>query len=63
MEHDREGIACKLLRNWRSTFVVGVTFGLAIAIDLTAGVLAGCLVSILFDLERNMSAGNAIELS
>jgi sulfate permease, SulP family len=52
-----------LFRNWRSAFVVGVTFGLTIAIDLTAGVFAGCLVSILFGLERKMSARNAKDSS
>ncbi len=37
-----------LLRNWRSALVLGVTFGLTIVVNLTAGILAERLASILF---------------
>lgn len=41
-----------ILRHWQSALVLAVTFGLTVAFNLTAGILAGCLVSVLFYLKR-----------
>jgi SulP family sulfate permease len=37
-----------LLGNWRAAVVLLATFGLTLARDLTAGILAGCLLAALF---------------
>jgi hypothetical protein len=41
-----KGLLVALLRNWRSALVLMITFGLTVAINLTTGILAGCLASI-----------------
>ncbi len=48
-----------LLRNWRSALVLAVTFGLTVAINLTAGIFAGCLASIVLQWKKPASASDA----
>lgn len=54
-----KGLLIALMRNWRSALVLGVTFGLTVAIDLTAGILAGCLASIVLGSGKVASASDA----
>ena len=42
----------RLLKTWRPAAVALVTFGLTLARDLTAGIVAGCVVAALFALLR-----------
>ncbi|MCC7268325.1 MAG: SulP family inorganic anion transporter [Caulobacteraceae bacterium] len=42
----------RLLRDWRSAVVLLATFGVTLAHDLTAGILAGCALAALFALMR-----------
>jgi SulP family sulfate permease len=42
----------RLLKQWRPAAVVLVTFGVTLARDLTAGIVAGCLLAALFALLR-----------
>jgi SulP family sulfate permease len=51
-----KGLLVGLLRNWRSALVLGVTFGLTMVVNLTIGILAGCLVSIVLQSEKKASA-------
>ena len=53
-----KGLVLALLRNWRSALVLAVTFGLTLAINLTAGILAGCLVSIVLQWKKPASASD-----
>jgi SulP family sulfate permease len=57
-----KGLIVALLRNWRSALVLGITFGLTVMINLTAGILVGCLASIVLDLERRLFAGSAAKI-
>ena len=50
-----------LLRNWRSALVLGVTFGLTVMINLTAGILAGCLASVVLQSNQLSLASDAPE--
>ena len=42
----------RLLKDWRTAAVLLATFGLTLARDLTAGIIAGCLVAVAFALMR-----------
>jgi SulP family sulfate permease len=42
----------RLLRDWRTAAVLLATFGLTLIHDLTAGIIAGCLLAALFALAR-----------
>ena len=53
-----KGLVLALLRNWRSALVLAVTFGLTLAINLTAGILAGCLASIVLQWKKPASASD-----
>jgi SulP family sulfate permease len=39
-----------LLRDWRSAVVLVATFGLTLIVNLTAGIVAGCLLAAIFAL-------------
>ncbi len=54
-----KGLIVTLLRNWRSALVLTVTFGLTVAINLTAGILAGCLASIVLQWKKPAPASNS----
>lgn len=56
-----KGPLVALLRNWRSALVLMVTFGLTVAINLTIGILAGCLASIVLQWKKPRSASDAFE--
>jgi sulfate permease, SulP family len=51
----------ELLRHWRSGLVVATTFGLTVAVDLTSGILAGCVASILF-IRRAKTSDNGSQI-
>jgi SulP family sulfate permease len=42
----------RLLRNWRSAALLIATFGLTLVEDLTAGIVAGCLLAAAFALVK-----------
>ncbi len=42
----------RLLRNWRSAAVLIATFGLTLVKDLTAGIIAGCVLAAAFALGK-----------
>lgn len=52
----------RLLRNWRSALVLLVTFGLTVAINLSAGILAGCLASIVLQWKKPRPSSEAAEI-
>jgi SulP family sulfate permease len=54
-----KGLIVTLLRNWRSALVLAVTFGLTVAINLTAGILAGCLASIVLQWKKPAPASDS----
>jgi SulP family sulfate permease len=39
-----------LLRDWRTALVLIATFGLTLVVNLTAGIIAGCLLAAVFAL-------------
>jgi SulP family sulfate permease len=49
----------RLLANWRSALVLLATFGLTLARDLTAGIVAGCALAALFWAMDRARAGAA----
>jgi SulP family sulfate permease len=42
----------RLLRNWRTAAVLRATFGLTLVKDLTAGIVAGCVLATVFALVK-----------
>jgi SulP family sulfate permease len=56
-----KGLLVALLRNWRSALVLMITFGLTVAINLTTGILAGCLASIVLQWKKPRPASDAFE--
>ena len=54
-----KGLVVALLRNWRSALVLVATFGLTVAINLTTGILAGCLISVVLRSKEPASASDA----
>lgn len=57
-----KGLLVALLRNWRPALVLGITFGLTMAINLTAGIFAGCLASIVLQSEKRASASDVAKI-
>jgi SulP family sulfate permease len=57
-----KGLLVALLRNWRSALILTITFGLTVAINLTTGILAGCLASIVLQWKKPRSASDAAEI-
>ena len=57
-----KGLLVGLLRNWRSALILMITFGLTVAINLTTGILAGCLASIVLQWKKPGSASDAAEI-
>jgi len=49
----------RLLRNWRSAAILLATFGLTLARDLTAGIVAGCALAAIFWAAQRWRAGAA----
>jgi SulP family sulfate permease len=48
-----------LLRDWRTAVVVLATFGFTLLIDLSMGIIAGCLLAVLFAVFRRPVAVNS----
>jgi sulfate permease, SulP family len=51
----------RLLRDWRSAAVLLVTFSLTVLIDLTSGIVAGCLLAAVFAIAHRAVASEGDE--